>query len=78
MTSAYGRFIRLLTITRVFIQHDLDEFATTLHLFRFYRIGFRLLPWRWWRRGALAPRGERLRLALEALGPIFIKFGQML
>jgi len=24
------------------------------------------------------PRGERLRLALEALGPIFIKFGQML
>lgn len=23
-------------------------------------------------------RGERLRLALEALGPIFIKFGQML
>ncbi|MDZ7813962.1 MAG: ubiquinone biosynthesis regulatory protein kinase UbiB [Ideonella sp.] len=25
-----------------------------------------------------APRGERLRLALEALGPIFIKFGQVL
>ncbi len=24
------------------------------------------------------PRGERLRLALEALGPIFVKFGQML
>ncbi len=77
MTSAYGRFVRLLTITRVFIQHDLDEFVTALHLFRFYRIAFRLLPWRW-RRRTLAPRGERLRLALEALGPIFIKFGQML
>jgi ubiquinone biosynthesis protein len=25
-----------------------------------------------------APRGERLRLALEALGPIFVKFGQAL
>jgi ubiquinone biosynthesis protein len=24
------------------------------------------------------PRGERLRLALESLGPIFVKFGQML
>ncbi len=24
------------------------------------------------------PRGERLRLALEALGPLFVKFGQML
>ena len=23
-----------------------------------------------------APRGERLRRALEALGPIFVKFGQ--
>ncbi len=32
-----------------------------------------------WRRGQLArPRGERLRLALEALGPIFVKFGQVL
>src|SRR6185436_2895087 len=25
-----------------------------------------------------APRGERLRLALESLGPIFVKFGQVL
>ena len=25
-----------------------------------------------------APRGERLRLALERLGPIFVKFGQVL
>src|SRR3954462_14218456 len=24
------------------------------------------------------PRGERLRLALESLGPIFVKFGQLL
>ena len=24
------------------------------------------------------PRGERLRLALESLGPIFVKFGQVL
>jgi ubiquinone biosynthesis protein len=30
-----------------------------------------------WRRLDRA-RGERLRLALEALGPIFVKFGQML
>jgi len=34
-----------------------------------------------WRTGSgqlLAPRAERLRLALEALGPIFVKFGQIL
>jgi len=28
--------------------------------------------------GNSAPRGERLRMALEELGPIFIKFGQLL
>jgi ubiquinone biosynthesis protein len=29
-------------------------------------------------RNLKAPRGERLRLALERLGPIFVKFGQVL
>jgi ubiquinone biosynthesis protein len=28
--------------------------------------------------GPAGPRGERLRLALERLGPIFVKFGQVL
>ncbi len=74
---AFGRTRRLLHITAVFIYHDLDEFVVNLHLFRLYRYALRLLPWRWGRR-TLAPRGERLRLALEELGPIFIKFGQML
>ena len=29
-------------------------------------------------RNLSAPRGERLRMALEHLGPIFVKFGQVL
>ena len=29
-------------------------------------------------RNLSAPRGERLRLALESLGPVFVKFGQVL
>lgn len=73
----FSRTRRLLHISAVFIHHDLDEFVVNLHLFRLYRYGLRLLPWRW-RKRTLAPRGERLRLALEELGPIFIKFGQML
>jgi ubiquinone biosynthesis protein len=37
------------------------------------------LPWRWLPRRKLErSRGEALRLALEDLGPIFIKFGQLL
>ena len=38
-----------------------------------------LLPWRWFPRpNKGVSRGLRLRLALEGLGPIFIKFGQIL
>ena len=68
---------RLLRITRIFVRHDLDEFVSTVHLFRPYRLILRLMPWRWAPR-SLPPRGARLRLALEELGPIFVKFGQIL
>ena len=68
---------RLMRITRVFVRHDLDELVRALHLFRPLRFGLRLLPWRWFR-AAPAPRAQRLREALEELGPIFVKFGQML
>ncbi|WP_298137615.1 ubiquinone biosynthesis regulatory protein kinase UbiB [Acidiferrobacter sp.] len=71
-----GRARRLLRITVVFISHGLDEFVFNLHLFRPYAYVLRLAPWQWRRRRA--PRGVRLRQALEELGPIFIKFGQML
>ncbi len=68
---------RLLRITQVFVRHDLDEFVTAIHLFRPYRFLLRLAPWRLFaRRGQ--PRAVRLREALEELGPIFVKFGQML
>jgi len=68
---------RLLRITHVFVRHDLDEFVRAVHLFRPYRWLFRAVTLRWFR-GAMRPRGQRLREALEELGPIFIKFGQML
>src|SRR3989344_284235 len=72
-----SQFGRLLHITRIFVRHDLDEFVSAIHLFRPYRTLLRLLPWRWAPR-TLAPRGQRLREALEELGPIFVKFGQVL
>jgi len=69
---------RLLRIHRVFVRHDLDEFVSAVHLFRPYRWFLRLAPWRWVRLEAKKPRGQRLREALEELGPIFVKFGQTL
>jgi len=74
-----AQFLRLLHINRVLVRHGLDEIVLATHLFR--PIGFlrHLLPWNWVRREELyLSRGERIRLALEDLGPIFVKFGQML
>ncbi|MHB8728365.1 MAG: ubiquinone biosynthesis regulatory protein kinase UbiB [Sulfuricaulis sp.] len=68
---------RLLRITQILVKHDLDEFVTAIHLFRPYRLLLRLAPWRLFVRRDL-PRGVRLREALEELGPIAVKFGQML
>jgi ubiquinone biosynthesis protein len=70
-----GEFLRLLRIAQVFARHGLDEFLSTLHLFR--PLKYLLAPFR----GPAArarPRGVRLREALEELGPVFVKFGQML
>jgi ubiquinone biosynthesis protein len=69
--------LRLIHIQWVLVRHGLDEvlFATkVLRPFRFLMI---LAPWTWFGRRT-TPRGVRIRRALEDLGPIFIKFGQML
>ncbi|HUO94918.1 MAG TPA: ubiquinone biosynthesis regulatory protein kinase UbiB [Steroidobacteraceae bacterium] len=67
---------RLLEIQRVLVRHGLDEFVTATHLYRPLRFLYYLQPSTWFERRRGASRGERLRLALEELGPIFIKFGQ--
>ncbi len=77
-----NNFFHLLRIARVLVRHNLDEFVSTLHLFRPYAFVFKVLPGRWWTssRGGQKdiPRGRRLREALEELGPVFVKFGQVL
>ena len=60
------------------VRHGLDEFVRATHLYRPLRFLFLLSPWTWAVRRGDAPRAERLRLALEELGPIFVKFGQAL
>lgn len=73
-----ANFWRLWKILYVFTRYRLDDLLPTEQFPLPLRIALWLAPWR------LAPvpkkltRGERLRLALEALGPIFVKFGQIL
>ncbi|WP_263143866.1 ubiquinone biosynthesis regulatory protein kinase UbiB [Pseudomonas sp. RIT-PI-AD] len=72
---------RLLRIQSVVIRYRLDDLIfEDLPLLPWWLRALRfLLPWRWLPRRPLAlTRGARLRLALEDLGPIFIKFGQIL
>ncbi len=64
---------RMITIQRVLVKYGLDDIIKETHLLRPLRYFFYLAPRR---RDSSAPIGERIRLALEELGPIFVKFGQ--
>jgi ubiquinone biosynthesis protein len=70
---------RLFRIQRVVIRYRLDDLLFALPL-PWWLLAVRfVLPWRWIpRRKNELTRGARLRLALQDLGPIFIKFGQLL
>lgn len=69
--------LRLARINFVLARHGLDEIVLAAHIFRPIRFLIYFSPFYWLRRRD-APRGERVRLALEDLGPIFVKLGQML
>jgi ubiquinone biosynthesis protein len=73
-----ARLLRLLHINFVLVRHGLDEIVLSLHLFRPFRFLMLLNPFMWGGRRRRAPLGVRLREALEDLGPVFVKFGQML
>jgi len=65
---------RFLKIIIIIIKYRLDEFfnSNVISLFQFFLYPLRVLQIK------KLDRSIRLRLALEQLGPIFIKFGQML
>jgi ubiquinone biosynthesis protein len=69
------RLLRLLKIVSVTLRFGLEEFFLGHERFRWLHLLVQTTLF--WRR-LDKPRAERLRLALEALGPIFVKFGQML
>ncbi|HEY0720492.1 MAG TPA: ubiquinone biosynthesis regulatory protein kinase UbiB [Gammaproteobacteria bacterium] len=68
---------RLIYIGWILSKHGLDELVLAMPIFRpFYFLRW-FKFWRWFHKPA-GTRGERIRLALEQLGPIFVKFGQIL
>jgi ubiquinone biosynthesis protein len=69
--------VRLIHINWVLLRHGLDEVILAAHLLRPLRFLLYLTPW-YWLRGEMPPYPVRIRQALEDLGPIFVKFGQLL
>lgn len=72
-----GRIFSLLAIQRVLIKYRLDEIIFATHLFRSVRLLQYLMPWNWLPK-INQPRAVRFRRALEDLGPIYVKLGQII
>ena len=68
---------RLISINFTLARFGLDEVILSMHFFRpLYVLGL-INPFNWFRSNKLS-QAQRLRLCIEELGPIFIKFGQMM
>ena len=79
MASSLGmiKLRRFFTILWVISRYRLDEFIPVKQLPMPLKVLFFFAPWHVFPKPSIS-RGERVRLALETLGPIFIKFGQIL
>lgn len=64
---------RMIGIQRILVRHGLDDLIRKTHFLRPLRFFFYFFP-----RSSdrSEPLGKRIRLALQELGPIFVKFGQ--
>ncbi len=71
------QFFRLVFINRILVRHGLDEIVLETHILRPLHFLVHAAPWNWFSHHK-ETLGKRIRRALEDLGPIFIKFGQML
>lgn len=71
------QLIRLLHINVIILRNRLDAIVLSTHFLQPFRFLKFLNPWSWFK-GELKPRGVSIRVTLEELGPVFVKFGQIL
>ncbi|MBI4746628.1 MAG: 2-polyprenylphenol 6-hydroxylase [Deltaproteobacteria bacterium] len=69
---------RLRQILNILIRHGFGELVSQLHVFRIYILGKRFFTPKAEDVRAHKSTPERLRLALEELGPTFVKLGQLM
>lgn len=71
------RLFRLIYINAILIRYNIDDILFKTPWFYPLRFLNYFNPWHWYLKKRVS-RGVRLRCALEALGPIFIKAGQII
>lgn len=71
------RYRRFVQIGGVLLQHGLDDLIPKRFRPWYFRFARRCLFW-WPNKLKGESEGKRLRLGLQELGPVFVKFGQML
>ena len=72
--SISKNILRLITIQRILVGYRLDELLDKVPVLKSFKYFFILLPRKISKNSSI---GERIRRALEELGPIFVKFGQV-
>ncbi len=73
--SMSKNILRLITIQRILVGYRLDELLDKVPVLKSFKYFFILLPRKISKNSSI---GERIRRALEELGPIFVKFGQVI
>lgn len=72
----FSQIFRLIRINFILARYNIDEIILGTHWFYPFRFIVYLNPY-YWTAVRKLPRGVRIRLALEELGPIFVKAGQV-
>lgn len=68
---------RLFIIARVMVRYGLDDQILSVPKLKPVKFLYQLMPWKWVKRDTPEP-AVAIRSALEDLGPVFVKFGQVL
>lgn len=78
VSRTYSHIKRYRQILTVLIKYGFDDLLERLHVNRYLRLGGRLIFKRKTNAAEGLTRHERVRMALEELGPTFVKMGQIL
>ena len=69
---------RILKIQKILVYYHLDDLIEDIPVLKPLQWFFYLSPKRWLRNKSKESKAERIRKAIETLGPLYVKFGQSL